>query len=119
MPTALTPQAPLGPYPSLPVAANGLDFTWEAGDVTGNTFTGAGHDLLLVRNDDVGAQTFTIASQPDSLNREGDVSDYSVGAGEYAAFWFGNVNGWRASDGSITVTPSSANLKFAVLRIPD
>lgn len=67
--TALTVKTPPGPHPGA-IAANGADFTWEVGDnVNGNDFTPTGEELLLVRNDDAGAQTVTITTAPDKFAR--------------------------------------------------
>lgn len=102
------------------IAADDLDFAWEAGDVANNNqFASTGKELILVRNDDVGAQTFTIVSIADpQLKRTGDVTDYSVGAGEYAIFGPVEAKGWRQTDGNVYINPSDANLFFAIIRLP-
>lgn len=115
--TALTVKTPPGPHPGA-IAANGADFTWEAGDnVNGNDFTPTGEELLLVRNDDAGAQTVTITTAPDKFARTGNITAYSVGIGEYAYFGPFAVDGWRQTDGKIHVACSSANIKFALVRV--
>lgn len=116
--TEITKQTPLGPYPGT-IAAEALDITWTAGDVAnGNDFTCTGRELILVRNDDAGAQTFTVDSVPGAESREGDLTAYSVGIDEYAAFWVGNIIGWKQSDGKVHIAPASANLFFAIIKIP-
>jgi hypothetical protein len=116
--TALTVQTAKGPYPGT-VAANDLDITWTAGDaVNGNSFISTGRELLLVRNDDAGAQTLTLKSVADTFARTADISAYSVGIGEYAAFWVGDRQGWTTGGGLVLINPvASANLFFAVLRL--
>lgn len=117
--TAITVQTLKGPFPGT-VAANGLDFTWTAGDaVNNNEFTGTGREILLVRNDDgASARAFTLVSVADPYNRAVDITSYSVGIGEYAAIALLSTRGWRQTDGKIYFNPASANLKFAVLRLP-
>lgn len=115
--TALTSQTPKGPYPGT-VAANDLDITFAAMDaVNGNSVTLNGPLLLLFRNDNAGAQTVTINSTTDPYNRSGDVSAYSIGAGEYAAFIVKPL-GWIQSDGALYLDTSSADVKIAVLKLP-
>ena len=116
--TALTPQTLKGPYPGT-VSANDLDITWAAGDdANENEFTCTGKDLILVRNDDAGAQTFSLLSVEDKKKRKGDVTNYSVGAGEYAGFWVGSLVGWDQGAGKFHIDVSSNNLMFAILRLP-
>lgn len=119
MATALNAQSVLGPYPAVPVTATSLDFTFAAGDVTGNTFQATGRELLVVKNTAAGNGTFTITSVADHLGRKGDIGPYTVaGSNATSAFWVGNMDGW-ASSGVVTVTPSATTMQFAVLRIPN
>lgn len=114
----LTPQVAEGPYPGT-VAADDLDITFTAGDaVNGNAFAFTGRELILVRNTGAGAATFTFDSVPDSFGREGDIAAYSLGAGEFAAFAATKLPGWRQSDGKFHLDVSSADIAFAILRLP-
>lgn len=116
--TAITPQNVPGSYPGT-IAANGADFTWAAADVTNkNQFISTGRELLLVKNDDVAAQTITINSAQDPYKRTGDISSYSLGIAEFAVFGPFPVLGWIQSDSNIYLEASSANIKFAVLKLP-
>jgi len=116
--TALTVQTPKGPYPGT-VAAEALDFTWAAGDdVNDNDFVFTGRELILCRNDDAAAQTIGFVSVADAQKRLGDITAYSVGIGEYAAFWAGNVLGWSQTGGKFHIDVSDPDLKFAIIRIP-
>ena len=111
---------PKGPHVVSPVPANDLDFSRTAGDITNlNSFKATGKELLLVRNDDVAAQTFTIKSVADPFKRVQDITAYSLGISEEAAFWFGDIQGWRQPDGTVFIDPADADLKFSVMRIPD
>ncbi len=115
--TALTVLTPPGPHPGT-VSADAADFAWEAGDnVNGNDFSPTGEELLLIRNDNVGAQTVTITTVADKLGRTGDITTYSVGIGEYAVFGPFAVEGWRQTDGKIHVACSAADVMFALMRI--
>ena len=75
--------------------------------------------ILLVRNDDVGAQLVTIDSVPDPYTREGDQTQ-SVPAGAYRIFGspFPST-GWLQADGKIYVDAASANVMLAVITIQD
>lgn len=115
---ALTVQTIKGPHPSS-VAANSLDITLTASTPAGDTFASTGREILLVQNSDSGTQTFTVTSQPDSFNRTTTIlTTYSMAAGEFAAFWFGQVTGWRDSSGNVNLLSSDATIKYAVLRLP-
>lgn len=103
-----------GPYDT-----DGVAITWQAGDdVDGNHFLSTGKEILLVRNDDAGAQTVTVTSTADPQGRTGDITADSIAAGAYAVYQEFPVSGWRNSDGEVVVTPSDANLFFAVLVLP-
>ncbi len=110
----LTRQEPKGPYPGT-VAANDLDVTFTAAVVGDATFACTGKELVLFHNSGVSAVTFTIDAQVDIYNRDADITSYSIGADEYAAFWFGNTVGWRDSNGVVTMDASSTDLKYAVI----
>lgn len=118
MATALTAITKIGAYPTLPVSANALDLTWTTGDVTGMTVAVSGSTkyLVLMRNTGVGARTVTIASVADSpFNRTGDITAYSIGAGEYAHFYFSATDGWKDGSNLITITPSHAEVEFMLI----
>ena len=117
--TALTPQTLLGPHPGVP-AANALDFTWAAADeVNLNDFPHTGREVILIRNDNVAAQTITLTSKLSGLNRLGTITAYSVGIGEYAALWAGDINGWKQADGNFYLEAAVNDVFFAILRLPN
>lgn len=120
---ALTAKATPGSYPSLPLSANAADFAWTAagGDFAdGFSFPWTGREVLLVRNDNGGAQTVTINSLADSRKRRtGDISAYSVGAGEYAVLGPFQSDGWKQSTGLIHGAASAADVMLAVIRLSD
>lgn len=113
----LTKTAVVGPYPTLQPAANSLDVIFAAANPTDKEqFVMSGNDVLLVHNTDVSnAYTFTVTSVADERNRTGDITTYSVGAGEIAAFKFTAQKGWMQSGGYCFIEASNAAMKFAVL----
>lgn len=117
-PTVLAIQNIKGPFAT--IAANGADFTFAAGTITdGDTFACTGREILLVKNG-TGTNTITITSVANAKARTGDITTYSLGAGEFAAFGVGltNTPGWKSS-GVIRITVSSAEVSVAVLKLPD
>lgn len=118
---SITPQEPLGKYPATPLVANSADLTWVASGADfadGAGYTLTGRELLLVRNDNVGAQTITIQSVVDPQNRTGNITAYSIGIAEYAMFGPFPKEGWAQSDGKLYFAVTAADLYFAVVRMP-
>lgn len=117
--TAIAPIAPIGPFPTLPVAADSLDITFTPADVAnGNVAAFGSYSRLLVlaRNVNASAQTFTIQSAPDVMNREGDIGAYSLAQNEFAAFMC-TRSGWRQADGGLYLDGAHADIQFAVIGI--
>lgn len=113
----LTKQTPKGPYPTLPVTANALDVAFTAADPTNKEqFVPSNDILVLIKNDAVAAKTVTFTSVKDERNRTGDVTAYSVGAGEIAMFRFKKA-GWMQSDGKIYMEAESSDIKYAVIQL--
>jgi hypothetical protein len=102
------------------VNAGDLALPFTAADTVNlNQFAATGTEVLLVNNTDVGSQTITLTSRPDAFGRSADITTYSMPTGTFAWFNFRNANnGWIQADGNIYFQASSANVKFAVLRIP-
>jgi hypothetical protein len=113
----ITKQVPLGAYPTLPVSANALDLAETAADVANkNQFAPSGDDLVIVHNTGVSAYTVTFTSVADEFKRTGDVSAYSVGAGEIAGFRFKSP-GWMQADGYVYMEAENAAVEFAVIQL--
>jgi|SRR5688572_19967878 len=112
----LTKQTPVGPYPTLPVAANSLDVTFTAADTTNfEQFLADGKNLVLVRNTHAtNPGTVTFTSSADPQGRTGDITTYSLGAGEVMAFLFKRP-GWMQSDLYIYMQASATTMQYAVL----
>ena len=118
-PTVIVPKVILGPFAAY--GAGLADFTFAAGTVTdGDDWVCSGRDLLLVYNSSAGVLTVTVVSVDDETNRAGDITAYSLAAGDYAAFGVGLTNslGWQGTGKKIRITPSHADVKVAVLTLP-
>jgi hypothetical protein len=101
---AITPRTLLGSYPTLPLTANSADIAFTAAGASfadGASYPLTGQEILLVHNGNVGAETVTITSVADDLGRSGDITTYSLSAGEYGAFGPFKEKGWRQSDGTL------------------
>jgi len=114
----LTVYIPVGGYPVGQPAANSADFVFaEPGTpADGISFPLTGEEILLAQNTTGGALTVTINSTPDPHGRTGDITAYSVGANEFAAFGPFPTSGWVQTDGKLYAVGSATGLKFAVLR---
>lgn len=112
--------APLGPYPTLPVAALALDLTWQAADtVNFNQFPmGTGKYLLLARNVHATTPfTITLTSVADERKRTGDITTYSIAAGKQAAFLLDQQAGWAQTDGNFYLAGSDVSIQFCIMRL--
>lgn len=102
--------------------AGALDFTFasSSGSAT-DQLTGNGRDIILAYNSGSATGTVSVASVADEKNRTGNISSYSMAAGDFACIPVGLTNnkGWMDSSKKITITTSSADLKLAALRLPD
>lgn len=113
----LNKQIPLGPYPILPVAADALDLTQTVADVVNKEqFVPSGDDLVIAHNTGAAPYTITFTSMADDKNRTGDISAYSLGAGEHAIFRF-KKPGWMQSDGRVYLEASNAAVKWSVIQL--
>ncbi len=120
--TEITVTNPKGPYETVPVDADFLDIAWIAAatDVVDTTFAATGRELLLLYYAGPTVAYVTLESQPDQYERLGSVNNYELSAGDYAAFWFGNVLGWRDEDtGAVAIQSSTENVTVSVIRIPE
>ncbi len=115
----LTPITPLGPYPTLPLSANAADVTFTAADATNkNQVLFNGPKLLLAKNSHATtAYTVTLTSKADNRNRTGDVTTYSLEAGDIMAFRIDSAEGWQQADGYLYFEASNASVLFAVINL--
>ena len=116
----ITPVTMKAPFDT--ISAGGMTFAFTVGNVGGDTIAITGREILLIYNIHATiAYTVTIASQADEKGRIGDITAYSLAALEFACFTGGLTNspGWKnLSTGLITITPSNASIKWAVLKLP-
>lgn len=117
--TILTATTACGSYPSLPLTANSADLAMSAADIADlNQVVATGKDLVFAHNTNVGAQTITITSAANKRNRTGDITAYSIGAGEYAVFGPFDSAGWMQSTGYLYFQASHAEVKLGVVSLP-
>lgn len=122
--TPITLEAAVGPYPSLPVTADSADIAMTAtsgsSGANGNqaAFGNFNRLLCLFRNSGAGAHSVTLSSvaSANTLNRTGDISAYSIGAGETAAFLV-ERNGFVQSDGNLYFESDHAEVLAAIIGI--
>lgn len=110
--TALTPVECPAKWAILPTK-----ITWTAADnVNGNSVAFTGKEILLVRNDNVGAQVVTVTSAPDKYGRTGNQT-HTIPASEY---WiFGSpfpAEGWVQADTTLYIDGAAADVFFCVLK---
>ena len=121
MPRApVTPLTLLGSYPVLPLTAGSATFAPTAADAVNlnlAAFGSASKLLVIAYNSDVGAQTVTITSVADQFQRVGDITAYSIAAGQFGIFGPFLQQGWKQSDGNLYFAASSANVKFFVIQM--
>ena len=116
----ITTQTIKGPFDAITAGQATLALT--VGNVGGDTFTVTGREILLVQNSHATtAYTITISSVADERGRTGDITAYSLAAGEIAMFGIALTNspGWKnTSTQLIAITPNNAAIKWAVLKLP-
>lgn len=117
--TTLTKTVVRGAYASY-ATANCADVTLTAADVANkNQFVATGNEVVIVQNSD-GANPYTVTftSASDAFGRTGDITTYSLAAGEIGVFGPFRLPGWVQSDGYVYLEGSNAAIKFGVLQIP-
>jgi len=109
-----------GNFPAtLPITANAADLVMTAADATNKEeFVSSGREIVIAHNTGVSTRTVTVTSVADGFSkRTGDISAYSLGAGEYAVFGPFERQGWMQSDGKIYLEASHADVKFGIVTI--
>lgn len=100
------------------IANTPVDVGLVASDLAGNTFRSTGREIVIAQNDDVGAVTVTVSSQPASrTGRVGDIAAASIPASGVRMFQIFPRDGWE-SGGLITITTSDVDCLLAVVRAP-
>lgn len=116
----LTKTTALGNFPALQPAANACDLTMTAADAANKEqFVASGNDLIVAHNTGASTRTITITSVADGANkRTGDITTYSLQAGDYAVFGPFTKQGWMQADGKIYIEASHAEVKWGVVALP-
>ena len=115
----LTKLTACGSYPSLQPAVNTLDLPMTAASTASkDQFAATGNDLIIAHNTGAGAHTVTISSVANAKNRTGDITAYSIDAGEIAVIGPLKNLGWTQTDGKIYLEANHAEVKFGIITIP-
>jgi hypothetical protein len=105
-------QSTVGTYPVLPLASNSADLTETAGDATNGHYTPIveGKTCVIAHNTGAGARTVTFTSSADpTFNRTGDITAYSLGAGEISRpFGPFKASGWANVGPDVALSNPSA-----------
>jgi hypothetical protein len=113
--TSLTALRALGPDGSL-YTANAADLAMAGADnLNLNQVLHSGKILIVAFNEDASPHTVTVTSATDSNGRTGDITEYSVGAGEYAVFGPFDLDGWAQTDMQLYLTPDHPTLYFGAI----
>jgi hypothetical protein len=116
-------QTPVGTYPSLPLATNSADLAETAGDATNGHYTPIveGKTHVIAHNTGAGARTVTFLSAPDAdTNRTGDITAYSLGAGEISKpFGPFKRDGWANPGPDVALANPSAAADDIIDTTPD
>jgi len=116
----ITPQEVLGSYPALPLVADSADIGWTlsgADFAEGFRFPMTGRELLIIKNDNAGAQTVTISSLvAKKTNRKGDIETYSMGIAELVVFGPFQKDGWEQVSGELHGAVTAADINIAVIK---
>jgi hypothetical protein len=83
-----------------------------------NQFSSGGNDLVIVHNSGVSTRTVTINSVVDPYGRTGDITAYSLAAGDYAVFGPFKQAGWMQTTGKIHIEASHADVLIGVVALP-
>lgn len=113
----ITKTTPLGSYGAYSGVLAKLNQT--AADVSNkNMFAVGGNDLVIAHNTGASPATVTFNSVADpQFGRTGDITAYSIPAGELAVFGPFKPAGWSNS-GYINCEASAADVKFSVIAVP-
>lgn len=117
--TVITPQLPIGAYPTLPYSASAADVLFTPDDDPTDRYAliVEGKTFVLAHNTDSGAHTVTFTSVADSFNRTGDITAYSIAADKVAMFGPFKTAGWSHS-GQLYIDVSDPKIRLAVITLP-
>jgi hypothetical protein len=100
-------------------SANAADLAMTAANTSDkNEVVATNNDLIIAHNTGASARTITITSIADpSYGRLGNITSYSLGAGEYAAFGPFKNAGWKQADGKLYFEADHAEVKFGIVAL--
>lgn len=111
--TAQAPGAILAGAPS----AGSLTLAFTAADTTNfEEVVLTGNEMLLVWNSGASPYTVTINTTADEKGRVGDITAYSLAAGEHALIGPIPVQGFAQSNGKLYFQASNVAVKYAVIQ---
>lgn len=118
LPTIVNPTSPAALLSGAP-AANALDATFTAIDVgNGNRTLNNGQLMLIfVNSHETNAYTVTVTSVADQNGRTGDITAYSLAAGEYAIVGPLKTEGWTQTTGYVHYTAENAAVKVLPVQL--
>jgi hypothetical protein len=106
-------------YPTLQPAADSLDIAFTAADTVNFEQTPMTAPFILFFWNSGGVSaTVTINSVADTKRRTGDITTYSLAAGDISAVAFPSTEGWKQADGNLYYQASSNIIKFAAVGAP-
>lgn len=118
--TSIAVVTPKGPYPDFPIAALSMSAAGVAADVANkNQFPYSGREIIIARNSGGTANTVTLTSNPDEHGRSGDITAYSIPAGDVFVFnAIGGLDGWKQADGMFYLEASNVAVLFTIVSLP-
>jgi hypothetical protein len=117
--TTLATLNAVGPYGSY-ATSNIAELVMTAADaVNYNDVVARDGQMVVAHNTGASAYTITITSSANAYGRLGNITTYSLGAGEYAIFGPFRMDGWVQSDGRLYFEASNAAVKFGVVNLPE
>ena len=107
-------------YPTLPIGAGTASptLTSNSDPLSRSTPLVDSKTMVLAYNSDVSAHTITFTSVPDSINRGGDITGYSVAAGAIALFGPFKSVGWSQAGNLLFIDVADAHVQLSVLQLP-
>jgi len=116
--TTLTKVATGGNFPTIPLTADSADIPMTVADTSNfNQFLPTGNELVIAHNTGASTYTVTITSVAAGNNRTGDITTYSLAAGDYAVFGPFRREGWMQSDGYVYLQATNAAVKFGIVTL--
>ena len=94
-----------------------INCVYTASTPAGDDVVLTGNDILLIRNNGVGARTVTITSQADPFNRLGHITTFSVLAGQTVIFGPIPMLGWADANRKLNVASEHSEITYSVVTL--